>query len=64
MTPRHVTVGLDGSRAALRALDRAAEEAVLRGAAPDVAYAVSGGVPSRDLRPRTRASRPLRTPLP
>ncbi|MFI6495567.1 universal stress protein [Streptomyces sp. NPDC050564] len=40
MTTRHVTVGVDGSLIAVRALDRAAEEAVLRGAVLDVVYAV------------------------
>ncbi|MFD5813850.1 universal stress protein [Streptomyces sp. NPDC127038] len=40
MTSRQVTVGVDGSVAAVRALDRAAEEAVLRGAALDIVYAV------------------------
>ncbi|WP_327426091.1 universal stress protein [Streptomyces sp. NBC_01236] len=40
MTTRHVTVGVDGSLIAVRALDRAAEEAVLRGARLDIVYAV------------------------
>ncbi|WP_405885405.1 universal stress protein [Streptomyces sp. NBC_01136] len=40
MTTRHVTVGVDGSLIAVRALDRAAEEAVLRGAPLDIVYAV------------------------
>lgn len=40
MTIRHVTVGVDGSLIAVRALDRAAEEALLRGAPLDIVYAV------------------------
>lgn len=40
MTTRHVTVGVDGTLIAVRALDRAAEEAVLRGALLDIVYAV------------------------
>jgi nucleotide-binding universal stress UspA family protein len=40
MTNRQVTVGVDGSLIAVRALDRAAEEAALRGAALNVVYAV------------------------
>ncbi|MGW3409968.1 universal stress protein [Streptomyces sp. NPDC000888] len=40
MTTRHVTVGVDGSLIAVRALDRACEEAVLRGAVLDIVYAV------------------------
>ncbi|MFJ5273288.1 universal stress protein [Streptomyces sp. NPDC088358] len=40
MTTRHVTVGVDGSLVAVRALDRASEEAVLRGAVLDIVYAV------------------------
>ncbi|MFI6335741.1 universal stress protein [Streptomyces sp. NPDC050535] len=40
MTTRHVTVGVDGSLVAVRALDRACEEAVLRGAVLDIVYAV------------------------
>ncbi len=40
MTTRHVTVGVDGSFVAVRALDRACEEAVLRGAVLDIVYAV------------------------
>ncbi|MER6441236.1 universal stress protein [Streptomyces sp. NPDC001185] len=40
MTTRHVTVGVDGSLIAVRALDRAAEEALLRGALLDIVYAV------------------------
>ncbi|WP_329326621.1 universal stress protein [Streptomyces sp. NBC_01689] len=41
MTTRHVIVGVDGSLIAVRALDRAAEEALLRGAPLDIVYAVS-----------------------
>jgi nucleotide-binding universal stress UspA family protein len=41
MTERHVVVGVDGSLVAVRALDRAAEEAVRRGAALRVVYAVA-----------------------
>ncbi|MFE6485653.1 universal stress protein [Streptomyces sp. NPDC057757] len=40
MTTRHVTVGVDGSLVAVRALDRACEEAVPRGAVLDIVYAV------------------------
>lgn len=40
MTTRHVTVGVDGTLIAVRALDRAAEEAVLRDARLDIVYAV------------------------
>ncbi|MFE2705007.1 universal stress protein [Streptomyces mirabilis] len=40
MTTRHVTVGVDGTLIAVRALDRAAEEAVLRAALLDIVYAV------------------------
>ncbi|WP_306610669.1 universal stress protein [Streptomyces lunaelactis] len=40
MTTRHVTVGVDGSLVAVRALDRACEEAALRGAVLDIVYAV------------------------
>ncbi|MFF4733054.1 universal stress protein [Streptomyces mirabilis] len=40
MTTRQVTVGVDGTLIAVRALDRAAEEAVLRGAPLDIVYAV------------------------
>ncbi len=40
MTTRHVTVGVDGTLIAVRALDRAAEEAVLRGVLLDIVYAV------------------------
>ncbi|WP_323138083.1 MULTISPECIES: universal stress protein [unclassified Streptomyces] len=40
MTTRHVTVGVEGTLIAVRALDRAAEEAVLRGALLDIVYAV------------------------
>ncbi|WP_456302831.1 universal stress protein [Streptomyces mirabilis] len=40
MTTRQVTVGVDGTLIAVRALDRAAEEAVLRGALLDIVYAV------------------------
>ncbi|MGP4050608.1 universal stress protein [Streptomyces sp. 2A115] len=41
MTDRHVVVGVDGSLVAVRALDRAAEEAVRRGAALRIVYAVA-----------------------
>lgn len=41
MTDRHVTVGVDGSLVAVRALDRAAEEASRRGAALRIVYAVA-----------------------
>ncbi|WP_329234145.1 universal stress protein [Streptomyces canus] len=41
MTERHVVVGVDGSLVAVRALDRAAEEAVRRGAALRIVYAVA-----------------------
>ncbi len=41
MTQRQVIVGVDGSAAAVQALDRAAEEAALRGAGLEVVYAVS-----------------------
>ncbi|MFJ1967367.1 universal stress protein [Streptomyces sp. NPDC087903] len=40
MTTRHVTVGVDGSLIAVRALDRAADEAALRGIALHIVYAV------------------------
>ncbi|WP_191971416.1 universal stress protein [Streptomyces luteolifulvus] len=40
MTSQHVVVGVDGSVAAVRALDRAAEEAERRGAALHIVYAV------------------------
>lgn len=40
MTARQVVVGVDGSAIAVRALDRAAEEAVRRGAALEIVYAV------------------------
>ncbi|MBQ0984778.1 universal stress protein [Streptomyces sp. F63] len=40
MTTRRVVVGVDGSLLAVRALDRAAEEAALRGAALEIGYAV------------------------
>ncbi|WRZ94898.1 universal stress protein [Streptomyces sp. NBC_01007] len=40
MIIRQVTVGVDGSLNAVRALDRAAEEAALRGAALNIVYAV------------------------
>lgn len=40
MTTRHVTVGVDGSPVAVRALDRASDEAVLRGTVLDIVYAV------------------------
>ncbi|MEU0433945.1 universal stress protein [Streptomyces sp. NPDC006290] len=40
MMNRQVTVGVDGSLIAVRALDRAAEEAALRGAALNIVYAV------------------------
>ncbi|MCT9011091.1 universal stress protein [Streptomyces rhizosphaerihabitans] len=40
MMPRQVTVGVDGSLVAVRALDRAADEAALRGAALNIVYAV------------------------
>ncbi|MER5469050.1 universal stress protein [Streptomyces sp. NPDC002935] len=40
MMIRQVTVGVDGSVIAVRALDRAAEEATLRGAALTIVYAV------------------------
>ncbi|WP_405953781.1 universal stress protein [Streptomyces phaeochromogenes] len=40
MTTRRVTVGVDGSLIAVRALDRAADEAVLRGTALEIVYAV------------------------
>ncbi|MFJ1608608.1 universal stress protein [Streptomyces sp. NPDC088253] len=40
MTTRHVTVGVDGSLVAVQALDRASEEALLRGAVLDIVYAV------------------------
>ncbi|MEV0220392.1 universal stress protein [Streptomyces sp. NPDC050704] len=40
MTTRQVTVGVDGSLIAVRALDRAADEAVLRGTALEIVYAV------------------------
>ncbi|MFF3447748.1 hypothetical protein ACFYXJ_11550 [Streptomyces sp. NPDC002667] len=43
MTSRQPTVAADGFLAALRAPDRAAEEAVLRGTAPDIVRAVPGG---------------------
>ncbi|WP_326719037.1 universal stress protein [Streptomyces sp. NBC_00243] len=41
MTTRHVTVGVDGSLIAVRALDRAAEEAALRGTVLEIVYAVA-----------------------
>ncbi|WP_314225057.1 universal stress protein [Streptomyces zaehneri] len=41
MTVRHVTVGFDGSPVAVRALDRAVGEAVCRGSALRVVYAVA-----------------------
>ncbi|WP_327366057.1 universal stress protein [Streptomyces sp. NBC_01217] len=41
MTGRHVVVGVDGSLVAVRALDRAAEEAVRSGAPLRVVYAVA-----------------------
>ncbi|MCX5554659.1 universal stress protein [Streptomyces sp. NBC_00038] len=41
MATRHVTVGVDGSLIAVRALDRAAEEAALRGTGLEIVYAVS-----------------------
>lgn len=41
MTDRHVVVGVDGSLVAVRALDWAAEEAVRRGAALRIVYAVA-----------------------
>ncbi|MEV3907082.1 universal stress protein [Streptomyces canus] len=41
MPERHVVVGVDGSLVAVRALDRAAEEAVRRGAALRIVYAVA-----------------------
>ncbi|MFF8534450.1 universal stress protein [Streptomyces sp. NPDC015532] len=41
MTERHVVVGVDGSLVAVRALDRAAEEAVRRGVALRIVYAVA-----------------------
>jgi nucleotide-binding universal stress UspA family protein len=41
MTVRHVVVGVDGSLFAVRALDRAAEEAVRRGTALRIVYAVA-----------------------
>ncbi|MFF9036099.1 universal stress protein [Streptomyces sp. NPDC014892] len=41
MTDRHVVVGVDGSLVAVRALDWAAEEAVRRGSALRVVYAVA-----------------------
>ncbi|MGC0336771.1 hypothetical protein RKD20_001805 [Streptomyces sp. SLBN-8D4] len=41
MTDRHVTVGVDGSLVAVRALDWAAEEAVRRGTALRIVYAVA-----------------------
>ncbi|MEU4874479.1 universal stress protein [Streptomyces sp. NPDC021608] len=44
MTSRHITVGVDGSVISVRALDRAAEEAVRHGVALRVLYAV----PDRD----------------
>ncbi|MFG2780979.1 universal stress protein [Streptomyces prunicolor] len=44
MTLHHVVVGVDGSLVSVRALDRAAEEAVRRGATLRVTYAV----PDRD----------------
>ncbi|MCX5285920.1 universal stress protein [Streptomyces sp. NPDC060011] len=40
MALRQVVVGVDGSLSAVRALDRASEEAVLRGAALNILYAV------------------------
>ncbi|WP_192583131.1 universal stress protein [Streptomyces albicerus] len=40
MTTRHVTVGVDGSLIAVRALDRAADEAARRGTALEIVYAV------------------------
>src|SRR4051794_23095308 len=40
MTIRHVSVGVDGSLIAVRALDRAAEEAAVRGAVLHIVYAV------------------------
>ncbi|WP_178970216.1 universal stress protein, partial [Streptomyces acidiscabies] len=40
MTRQNVVVGVDGSPGAVRALDRAAEEAVRRGTALRVVYAV------------------------
>ena len=40
MTSRQVVVGVDGSPGSVRALDRAAQEAELRGAALDIVYAV------------------------
>ncbi|MFJ5560711.1 universal stress protein [Streptomyces sp. NPDC093250] len=41
MTVRHVVVGVDGSLFAVRALDRAAEEAARRGTALRIVYAVA-----------------------
>jgi nucleotide-binding universal stress UspA family protein len=41
MTTRHVTVGVDGSLIAVRALDRAADEAALRSTTLEIVYAVS-----------------------
>ncbi|MFE0965512.1 universal stress protein [Streptomyces fungicidicus] len=41
MTVRHVTVGVDGSLFAVRALDQAAEEALRRGTALRIVYAVA-----------------------
>ncbi|GAA3791527.1 universal stress protein [Streptomyces phyllanthi] len=41
MTLRHVAVGVDGSLVAVRALDRATEEAVRRGTALRIVYAVA-----------------------
>ncbi|WP_240135669.1 universal stress protein [Streptomyces sp. MUM 178J] len=41
MTNRHVAVGVDGSLVAVRALDRAAEEAAGRGTALRIVYAVA-----------------------
>ncbi|MFE7761048.1 universal stress protein [Streptomyces sp. NPDC057438] len=41
MTDRHVVVGVDGSLVAVRALDRAAEEAARRGVALRIVYAVA-----------------------
>ncbi|MFE9650352.1 universal stress protein [Streptomyces sp. NPDC006365] len=40
MTTRHVTVGVDGSLIAVRALDRAADEAALRNTTLEIVYAV------------------------
>lgn len=56
MALRQVVVGVDGSLSAVRALDRASEEAVLRGAALNILYAV----PDADIAGPVLASSALR----